>query len=566
MLAALLLNANQPVTPEIMIDHIWEEPPKAARTVLQSLVLRLRRAFGEHEVICTRESGYLIEVSPGELDVNDARQLLAAAETAREVRDAAAERAHLATVLDLWRGPALADVPSTFLQSGDAVRLQELWFTALTRRIDLDLTFGRQAELVGELRKLTRVHPLREHLWAQLMTALYRCSRQAESLAVYQEVRQVLASDLGIEPGSELQELHQAILLGEPGLTQPTVPEPAAPPVDSWRDLCQLPPMVGDFVGREVDHDTLVEQLAGDSRTGPVVIWGMPGMGKTALAVHVAHSLRRAFPDGQWYVPLQNNAPSATGHPDLSEILAELLLVSGVPRSAIPCDLQTRASVWRSRLADRQVLLVLDDASTIDQITPLLPGTSTAAVLVTSRSALSSLPGAFHHRLHQLDLADSVAMLSRIVGERRVDAEPEAARRIATLCAGLPLALRILGARLATQPKQQLIGMADRMLDQQRRLDELSTSGLTVRAELRSSYRALDPDTQRAFRSLGLLGKGDFAARTIGALAGDSDGQRLVEQLTTAGLLEPTAADATGEPHYRLHDLVAIYAQELVLR
>jgi DNA-binding SARP family transcriptional activator len=204
---------------EALIDYVWEEAPQTARTVLHSLVLRLRRAFGEYDVIRTRDSGYLIEVGPGELDLDRFHELLADAVHARKVQDAVAERARLTSALELWRGPALADIPSDSLQKGEAERLQELRTMALSRRIDLDLMSGDHAELVGELRRLTRAHPLQEHSWAQLMTALYRSGRQADALAAYQDIRRALAADLGIEPGSELRELHQAILNGDPGLT-----------------------------------------------------------------------------------------------------------------------------------------------------------------------------------------------------------------------------------------------------------------------------------------------------------------------------------------------------------
>ncbi len=565
VVAALLIQANQPVGTETLIDYIWEEPPRSARTVLHSLILRLRRAFGTHGVIQTYESGYLIEVGPGELDLDVFQGLLTDAEQARRVQDLATERAHLAEALELWRGPALVDVPSRSLQLGEAERLHEFKFTALSRRIDLDLMFGAHGEVVGELRRLTRAQPLRERLWAQLMTALYRCGRQAEALAAYQDVRQVLGEELGIEPGSELSDLHQAILVGDPHLAAPVVQDFAHMHSEPWRELCQLPSVAGDFTGRQTDHDLLVERLSAEEGNGSVVIWGTPGIGKTALAVRIAHSLRPVFPGGQWYIALQANAPSLAGPVDPAAVLAELLVASGVPRAAVPRGLQARAAAWRARLADRRILLVLDDALDIDQVLALLPGTATCAVLITSRSAMTALPGSYHHRLNQLDSADAVSMLGQIIGDYRVHAEPRAARRIAELCGGLPLALRILGARLTTQPAQRLAILADRLASDRHRLNELeeqSTAGITVRAELRISCEGLDPDTRRAFRHLGLLPDGDFAAWTLGALTDGSDGQRLVERLTVAGLLDPTAADATGEPRYRAHDLVALYARE----
>ncbi|MBO2445895.1 winged helix-turn-helix domain-containing protein [Actinomadura barringtoniae] len=560
VVAALLLHANQPVSLETLVDCIWEEPPRSARTVLHSLVLRLRRAFGEHDVIRTQESGYVIQVEPGELDLDRFQALLADAEQARKDEQPAAEHTHLSAALGLWRGPALADIPSESLRIGEAERLQELKFAALSRRIDLDLMLGRYSEIVGELRRLTRAHPLREGLWAQLMRALYGSGRQADALAVYQDVRQELTTELGIEPGSELQELHQAILAGTPDLTSPAS-EPSIPQLGSWHGLCQLPQVPGDFTGRAHDHDRLVERLSTHQDGGPVVIWGPPGIGKTALAGRVAHSLRPLYPDGQWYIELQASSP--TGAVDPAGLLGDLLMASGVPTGAMPGNLQTRASAWRARLADKRVLLVLDDASGIEQITPFLPGTESCAVLITSRSALSALPGSHHHRLEQLDAAESVDMLRLIIGDHRVSAEPQAAQRIAELCAGLPMAVRILGARLTTQPALGLAVLADRLDDERHRLDELSSADLTVRTGLELSYENLDEETRRAFLHMGMLPAGDFTSWTLAALVDRADCQVLIERLTAAGLIDPATTGATGEPRYRPHDLIALYAREL---
>lgn len=560
VLAGLLLNANQPVAMERLIDYVWDDPPVSARTVLHSLVLRLRRVFGNQDLIRTSGSGYLITVAAGELDLDMFCGLLDRASLAREREDMLAERAHLVAALDLWRGPALADVPSGVLQRGEAAALQERRLQAMTRRIDLDLMSGGHADVVSELRAITRDHPLQERSWGQLMTALYRCGRQAEALAIYQDVRRMLAQELGVEPGTDLRDVHQAILTADPGLDPPVATAVTAPRVEAWRQLCQLPRGTGDLAGRNTDHDRIAEQLTAAGGNNAVVIWGSPGVGKSTLAVHIAHRLRATYPDGQWHVMLQGTARPAA---DPAEVLAGLLAASGVPAGAIPPGLHMRAAAFRARLADRRVLVVLDDAAGVDQVRPLLPGTPSSAVLITSRSALGELPGAQHYKLGSLATADAVAMLSDIIGETRINQETTAAYEIAALCAGLPLALRILGSRLQTQPNLRLAAMADRLRDQQRRLDELNTGTLTIRAEIQSSYQGLDQPTQQAFRRMGLLHSADFAAPTLGALTNGTDGQQLVEALTNAGLLDPAAPGPTGHPRYRPHDLIALYAREL---
>jgi DNA-binding SARP family transcriptional activator/tetratricopeptide (TPR) repeat protein len=506
VLAALLLDAGRVVPAETLIGHLWDTPPRSPRTVLDSLVVWLRRAFGDHDVIRTYESGYAIEVRPGELDLDRFRDLLA---EAGQAADAALERNRLRAALDLWRGPALADVPSDSLRVPAAERLQELRFTALSRWVDLGLSLGDHDGPVGEL--------------PRLMTAMHRDGRQAEALAAYEETR--------AEPA--LKRLHEAILARHP---EPAVRAP-------WREPHRLPLPVSDFTGRDADHEVLAERLrAGAS---PVVVWGPAGVGKSALAVRLAHDLRAAYPDGRWYVEL--------GSADAGEALAELLLASGVPAEEIPRDPRARESAWRARLAGRRVLLVLDDAADPEQIRPFLTG---CAVIITSRRAPAALPGAY--RLRELEPADAVRMLGRIAGEARVGAEPDAARRIAELCAGLPLALRIAGARLQTQADLRLARLADLLADEPH--DDLAA---TVRPEIRLGHEGLDHAIGQAFLHMGLLSGGDFAAWTLGALTDGSDGRHLTERLVRAGLLDPVTVDAGGEPRYRSHDLVALYAGEL---
>ncbi|MFB4310295.1 BTAD domain-containing putative transcriptional regulator [Actinomadura sp. GTD37] len=456
--AALLLNANETVSTDRLIEYVWEKPPRAARASLYSMVNRLRLSLGDADVIRTVGSGYVIDTAPDELDVHLFHTLREDARRARGRGDAPGERARLDEALGLWRGPALADVPSPGLRDAEVPRLEELRLEAISRKIDLDLAAGDHLRLVGQLRKLTREHPLRESLWSRLMLTLYRCNRQAEALAAYHEVRRLLDEELGIEPGTELRDLHADILRATPALDSAADPETASPlrawaGGRDWTEMCHLPPTAADFVARGRDRALLVRQLTGRAggagRQRVLVLWGPEGVGKSELAVRVAHDLRRRFPDGQWYVALDDGggAPRSVG-----EVLGDLLVAVGLAPAALPRSAEARAAVLRARISDRRVLLVLDGARDVPQIRDLLPGTPSAAVLITSRSALGELPGARRHRLAPLSPDESVTMLRAFVGEERVSREISAARELADACAGLPLALRIASARLHAHP------------------------------------------------------------------------------------------------------------------
>jgi DNA-binding SARP family transcriptional activator/tetratricopeptide (TPR) repeat protein len=595
VLATLLISANRLVPATELIERLWgSNPPATARATLATYVMRLRReltapiAEPAADPIQTRPEGYLLEVEADRLDLLHFTRLLADAR--RYADQPATELALLYEALALWRGPALVDAPSESLQRDVVPRLEEQRLRTIERRIDLELADGLHAELIGELTALTAEHRLRERTWCQLMIALYRCGRQADALEAFARLRSWYVEDLGLEPGSEIRRLQEQILAGDPALDL-TSPEPAADaepeperPV-SWVPRCQLPPAIGDFVGRA----TLVEEVltrlgsslpgtAPDSArhspddvagAGPglgsgsppiVVISGTPGSGKSTLAIRVAHRLRQRYPDGQLFVRLDGAGPAPR---DPSDVLAELLIGSGLPPDDLPEGVDARAAVLRARLADRQVLVVLDDAAGTNQVLPLLPGTSSCAVLVTSRRRLADLPGAWSVRPGAFGTGDALDLLTRMLGPQRVAAEALAAREIADACGGLPLALRIVGARLATRPSAGLEGLAARLSDEKRRLDELRSGDLEVRSSLALSYQGLVPGAALAFRRLGLLGSIDVPAWAVGVLADESDGERLVEQLMEASLLSEAGLDPTGEPRYRLHDLLVVYAAEL---
>ncbi|MFC6089189.1 AfsR/SARP family transcriptional regulator [Saccharothrix lopnurensis] len=550
LLATLLLRANQTVTVDALVERLWDGRagnPARARSTLHMVVTRLRQALGEANVVRTTTNGYLAEVGPDALDLHRFRALAA--------------EGRCAEALGLWRGEPLSDVRSDALHQEDVEPLREERLVVLERRIEADLAAGRAVDLVPELRALTKAYPLRERFWGQLVLALHRGDRQAEALAEYRAISERLVEELGVDPSQYLRAVHHTVLVGEPA-------PPAAPPAASgasgaWTALCQLPPETVDFVGREDLCKEAIALLTGRSGgTGvPVVaITGPPGGGKSAWTVRVAHALRDRFPDGQLFVRLDGagRAPRDPG-----EVLAELLTAVGVASSAIPDRLEARAAAFRAHVADRAVLLVLDDAASVAQVRHLLPGTPGTAVLISSRRRLSGLPGVRVLRVPPLSPAMALDLLSLMIGADRVAAAGRAVDEVVEVCGGLPLALRIVGARLAARPSLPPAKLAARLVDERRRLDELAAGDLEVRASLEPSYGALAPEAALAFRRLGLLGAVDVASWVVRALTGLDDPEPAVEQLVEANLLEETGADATGEPRYRLHDVLAVYAAEM---
>ncbi|MEU6039978.1 BTAD domain-containing putative transcriptional regulator [Actinomadura sp. NPDC047616] len=551
VLACLLLRAGRLVPVTTLIDRLWgDDPPSDARGTLQVHVLRLRRALDDPTVIGTRPDGYLITAGPDDLRRFD--ELTARAERARRDGDPAAALKALRDATSLWRGPILADVASASLHTEDVPQLTERCMKAVERRYELELLLGQHETAVAGLRTLTAANPHREPLHVLLMRALYRSGRQAEALAVYDRAAAVLRDDLGLDPGDELQRARQAILTRT---DTPARTDTAAPPAVAWRRLCQLPSPAADFVGREGELARLGDLLDGDGPGVPVVtVTGQSGVGKTALAVHAAHRLRDRFPDAQLYASL-------TGR-DAAEAAGDLLRALGVPAAEMPGGLQARAAMLRGRLADRRVLLVLDDVAAAAQVEALLPGTRGSAVLVTSRRLLTGLPGNRIVRLGPFTGDEADALLRRLIGDARVAAEPRAARRVAAACGHLPLALRIAGARLAVLPSTRLDAFARRLEDHRRRLDELALGGLEVRAGLRAGHGALDAPARRAFERLGLLANADVPGWLLRLLV-DGDEPRALESLVDANLLHSGGADPAGEPRYRLPALTADFAAEL---
>jgi DNA-binding SARP family transcriptional activator len=569
LLAVLLCQPNTALTRERLVTALWgSEPPRTAAKNLSVYVYHLRRALGDDGRVIRRGGGYALLVRPGELDVERFETLAVRARQELAAGKPSVASGTLRDALALWRGPALADLRDVQALHGDLARLEERRRAVLSERIDADLAAGRPADVIAELTSLVRAQPLREQFRGQLMLALYRAGRRAEALEVYQQGRSAIVQRLGLEPGPALQRLQRAVLAADPALD---LPSDAAPPLpDGPAVLAQLPPAMADFTGRAGQIELLRQllmtgpQAVEHAQTGTVVVSGVAGkggVGKTALAVHVAHQVKDRFPDGQLYLNLGGTSVQPA---DPGEVLDWLLRALGVDGSVIPAGLQERAALYRARLAGRRVLVVLDNAASEHQVRPLLPGSPSCAVLVTSRTRLAGLEGAHLVDLDVLEPDQAVDLLGRITGADRVAAEPAAASRIVRLCGLLPLAVRVAGARLATRKHRTLGWLADRLADERRRLDELAHGDLEVRASLALSYRALDPAQQRAFRLLGLAPAPDFAVWVASALLDVSveRAEELVEGLFDAQLVEVASHGPVGV-RWRFHDLLRVYAREL---
>jgi len=678
LLACLLVRPGQLMSTESLIFELWgDNPPSTANNLVSIYVHRLKKVIGDTEGkdLVYRAPGYRLRVSDKDLDSQVFELLAADGRDALEARDAERAAALLGEALGLWRGPLLADVPQTSLLAMQADRAEELRLAATELRIEADLACGRAAHVIPELRGLVAEHPLREGFWALLMRALEAAGRRAEALETYNQAKQVISDELGVDPGTELQRLFQELLAADSSTgtrpasvpssrtgtpprqsrngraasgPQPTPSKPAPPgarPPDpktftaparvpgagAERDAAdlpsdtgsqdpalqedaaqpddakegapgsiaigtfaglasvaptaeaqqeatgtaagpaavpaQLPTDIGDFTGRETHVAHLSALLLGTTKgTNPgavriAVVNGAAGLGKTTLAVHAAHQVSAHFPAGQLYVDLLGASaqPAAPG-----EILARFLRDLGVKGDEVPTGDDERAALYRTTLTGRRVLIVLDNAKDAAQVRPLLPGTASCAVLVTTRNRTADLASIRYVDLNVLEDPEALELFSRVVGEERAVAEPDATAEILVACAGLPLAIRICAARLGARRNWQIATLAARVRNEQRRLDELKIGDLEVRSSFQVSYdslskprRGLDP--ARAFRLLGLWQGAWISLPAAAALLGEpqDDVAEALENLVDFNLLESPAPD-----WYRFHDLLKVYATE----
>ena len=573
VLAVLALEANRMVPVERLIGLAWPgDAPASARATVQTHVYRVRTALAgltdDQVELATEGPGYVLRIDPLHIDVNRFLALV------READDAGDEEkiATLDRALDLWHGPALADVGPDETRVRLAGSLEEARVAALEDRVEARLRLGQHRHVLGELADLTRLHPLRERLAAQYMLALHRAGRTAEASQAYHGVRARLADELGLDPGRDLRELHQAILNADPGLD---IGDTGSRRVEAERPRtalasmvpAQLPLGVRGFTGRAEELARLDALLAEADRPTAVVISAMSGtagVGKTALAVHWAHRVRDRFADGQLYVNLRGFDPS--GSPvSPADAVRGFLEAFGVPAERIPVDLDARAGLYRSLVAGRRMLVVLDNARDAEQVRPLLPGSPGCLVIVTSRAPLTSLvaaEGAYPLALDLMSTADARDLFVHRLGVRRADAEGGAVGEIVRRCAGLPLALVVAAAHVATRDSLSLTALAGELRAAQGGLDVLAAGDIAtdVRAVFSWSYRTLTPDAARLFRLLGVCPGPDIGVAAAASLAGVpvERATRLLAELVGANLLVQPAPG-----RHTCHDLLRAYATEL---
>jgi DNA-binding SARP family transcriptional activator/tetratricopeptide (TPR) repeat protein len=564
VLALLCASPGQMVFRDRLIGAVWDGfPPATAVTQMQGFISALRRALPPapgtaDSVIGTTGGGYLLRAG-AETDLAQMRSLIARSRSARDQQQLAEAAEFLGNGLALWRGRPFSGLTCLELDA-KADQIEQEYAGALEEYAELQMQLGGHALVLGPLSAWATSHPLHEGLRASLMRALIGSGRQAEALAVYDDLRRHLADELGVDPTPALQDLHGQILSGDRKLSRPA---PAVAPVLNVSPA-QLPPALADFTGRS-EQIKLLTGLLGTEGGGPgavvtSAVAGMAGVGKSTLAINVAHRLRDKFPDGQLYVSLQGG--SCPLRP--TEVLARFLRDLGLPEAAIPADEAARAARYRTVMADRRILVVLDDARDTAQVLPLLPGSERCAVLITSRSTLPDLPSATRLMLDVLGPEEASALFSAIVGPSRAAAEPDATASILACCSGLPLAVRILGSRLASRPGWSIAHLAAKLTDERRRLAELTAGDLAIRARFAAGYDALTtgaPAPGRVFRLLGLPSGTIHSLPAIAALCGQpaDETSAALETLVDAHLLESTGPDL-----YRLHDLLRRYAAELV--
>jgi len=576
VLAVLLLNTGRAVPLDVLIDRVWgENPPRSARNLAYGYVGRLRTLVTSAQdpavTLCRRHDGYLLQAEPDQVDVHRFRRLVAEAAATATDDDRAAGL--LAEAVALWRGPAFAGLDSPWL-NGMRVRLELERAAATADLNDIRLRRGEHSGMVGELAGQAAASPADERLIGQLMLALYRSGQQAEALHWFEDTRTYLAEQLGADPGPELQAIHERILRGDDSLVvvpgvggKPAVPAPR-----------ELPADVPGFTGRVAELAELNRQLGGrspsstkepgayDGRAASAVICvvsGTAGVGKTALALRWAHEVADCFPDGQLYVNLRGFDPG--GIPvSPGEAIRGFLDSLGVPPDRVPPKADAQARMYRSLLADRRMLIVIDNARDEQQVRPLLPASPGSLVLVTSRSQLVGLAAADGARLLTLDVLpepEARELLAVRLGSTRVAAEPGAVTEIASLCACLPLALAVAAAQAAARPHLPLAALADELRDTSGRLDALDTGDpvASVRSVFSWSYQQLSPGAAEMFRLLGLHPGPDITASAAASLAGAGQAgtRRRLAELARLHLINEHLSG-----RYALHDLLRAYASE----
>ncbi|MQS12976.1 AfsR family transcriptional regulator [Streptomyces kaniharaensis] len=557
-LAALLLARGHVVTDERLTVLLWGwQPPATSTNQLYTYVSRLRTRLGAGHGLHRHGAGYRMDTAGATVDWERFRELADAGRAELQAaRYPEAER-HLADALALWHGPALGDV-TEHLAAAEGPQFAEAHLATIEHHTEAALALGRHHELLPALTRHVTKHPVRERARGQLMTALFRAGRQADALAQYEDARRILAEELGIDPGPELRALHGEILTG--ALAGPAAPERTAVTAAPGTRPALLPAAPRDFTGREPELRLVLDALHEDR---DVTVTGAPGTGKSALALHTAEQARAAFPDGQLYADLRT--PQGTPRAP-REVLGWFLRALGAAPGQIPGGLDERAQQYRTLLASRRMLVLLDNAADDAQVRPLLPGGGATRTLVTGlRPALATLEGARLVRLGPMSPAEATRLLASIAGTERLAADPESVARIAEYCDRLPLALRIAAVRLADRPHWRPARLADRLADDDRRLAELRIGSLDITAALRPALEVLDGPAAQALAVLAAAGLAVLTPADAAALLDLplDDAEDVLDGLADARLLEPCSGV---DPHarYRLLPLVGLLGRSAV--
>ncbi|KOT30172.1 response regulator [Streptomyces caelestis] len=580
VLAALLVDADRPVSGDALVDRVWGNTETAnGRRTLYGYLSRLRHVLAADGTAITRErgGGYRLAVEPSAVDAHRFRELSAKARQASS--DGQAE-ALWREALALWRGSAFTGVDTPWFNAQrhllDGERL-----AAQLELADVRLRLAQHDTMVSELTARAEAYPLDERAIGQLILALYRCERQAEALEVYQRARRRLADELGVDPGTALRRLYEQILTADPQLTAPpsaappatTKPATATKPATKSGTVANagphmarqlaprlLPADLSLFVGRNAETDE-ARRLLGEERLGPVtlLVTGPAGVGKTAFAVRTGHLLASRFPDGQLHADLRGFGDDPA---EPFTVLGTFLRALGIPGGTVPAELTGRVHLYRTLLAGRQTLVVLDNAASAHQVSDLLPSGVRCATIVTSRTTMAELNGR-RLPLDVLDPTTGLDLLREMLGRDRTDADSGSARSIVETCGGLPLAVWVAGARLAARPHWPLAKMARALADEQRKLDELAVGHIAVRASLQLTYQQMSAATQHALCLITHLPGPSFAAWALAALL-DTDlpeAEAVLDDLVEVHLVQTSSMNAT-RIRYQLHDLVRLFARE----
>ncbi len=563
VLAMLLLADGRPVDVDTAVDHIWgETPPRSAAGVLRTYVYRLRRVLAPFTDatglgISTDGGAYRLVRGSAGLDLADVEAERRRARDLDRAGDAVGAADRLAAAAESWSGTALSGLPGA---SADAKRFRlgelrnEVALGLATLRVHLD----RHEDALPELRRVAEERPLDERVAALLLEALLAGGRRTEALSTYDRFRHRLADQLGVSPGTALRHVHQRLLQDDetapptgrearpasaPGPPVRAVPAPTAPAVHAAP--AQLPPDLAEFVGRSDELARLDRLVALGATEGVVGVTGLGGMGKTALAVHAAHRVRSAFPDGQFFVDLR----AAGGHPPTaSDALLSLLQAAGVPRAAIPDGLDERSAAWRSVVADRRVLLVLDDAASAAQVRPLIPSGTGSLTIVTAARRFLDLAGTRWATLLPLSPEESVDLMGRLVGHARIAAEPGPSARLASACSHQPLAVRIAAARLAARPSWSVAQIEQQLYDDLDQPVVMHADCRIVDAPFRRASGSLLDDQRDAFHRLSHLPEGPFTVETAAQELGrdQASTRAVLEDLLDAHVLVDMAGGQYG--------------------